>query len=461
MRIGRSQADVVQHVVARIGRVDARRAECRIIGVGIVVIVDGHRIRIEPLTAVAGRDQIGAERIGSAVVEPEGREIGSSADHAQFVLDALERIGRILFEPSPTGRHIGLKAVRVVGILDAGRRGSASGVRVEPVEHQIVLRRALQITRPQEPQVQGRVVVGFGIEIRRGTVAVACVFITPELQIAQYLVRDAAALLVRIAFLEVVDPALVLMVNRGDHRAEGVRAGEQAADAVASIETPPRAEFRVIHRRAAQRLITVAEVGVQKRRPAVLCPRSGHQVDRSPQRFGVPIGTQGLGQLDSAHDSRRKGIERGGPSAPERRRWVGCGQPHPAVGGSVQIGVHAADVDEPSLSRVGFKRNAGYALQSFGHVDVRKLDDLAQWLHFDDIRRLFFFFDCRRPTSRRAWLDDFLGRTFSTLGTGMPDIGGCGLTRWRALLADGGHSSNQDYGGGGGQHSQTRHFIPQ
>jgi hypothetical protein len=28
------------------------------------------------------------------------------------------------------------------------------------------------------------------------------------------------------------------------------------------------------------------------------------------------------------------------------------------------------------------------------------------------------------------------------------------------LLADGGHSSNQDYGGGG-QHSQTRHFIPQ
>jgi hypothetical protein len=84
----------------------------------------------------------------------------------------------------------------------------------------------------------------------------------------------------------------------------------------------------------------------------------------------------------------------------------------------------------------------------------------SAWLHFDDIRRLFFLFDGVRPIDGRARFDDLLGRTFSALGTGMPDIGGCGLIRWRVLLADGGHSSNQDYGGGG-QHSQTRHFIPQ
>ena len=79
------------------------------------------------------------------------------------------------------------------------------------------------------------------------------------------------------------------MINRGDHRAEGVRSGEQAADAVASVEAPARAEFRVIHRRAAQGLIAVAHVRVQKRRPAVLGPGSRHEIDRSAQRFGVPI----------------------------------------------------------------------------------------------------------------------------------------------------------------------------
>ena len=99
----------------------------------------------------------------------------------------------------------------------------------------------------------------------------------------------------------------------------------------------------------------------------------------------------------------------------------------------------------------------GMRCKSLGRIDVRQLDDLAQWLHFDDIGRLFLLFDGVRPIDRRARYDNLLGGDLLALGAGASDIGRCGLVRL-VLLTQGGR--NNDQGGGGRPHFQIRHVNP-
>src|SRR4029077_6650403 len=63
-------------------------------------------------------------------------------------------------------------------------------------------------------------------------------------------------------------------------------------------------------------------------------------------------------------------------------------QTHAPVGAGIQIGIETADIDEAPFARVGLERDPGDSLQCFGGVDVGQLDDLAQWLRVDNIRRL-------------------------------------------------------------------------
>ena len=99
---------------------------------------------------------------------------------------------------------------------------------------------AFQIAGPKKAQVKRRALARLRIEIGRGPVALAMILVAAKLQIAQDLVRHAAALLIGVALLHVVDPALVVMVNGGDHGTERVRAGKQTADAVAAVEASAR-----------------------------------------------------------------------------------------------------------------------------------------------------------------------------------------------------------------------------
>src|SRR3984885_710932 len=135
------------------------------------------------------------------------------------------------------------------------------------------------------------------------------ILIAAKLQIAQDLVRYAAALLIGVALFHIIDAARVLMIDGADHRAERVCPAKQTADAVPAVKAAPGAHLTVIHRGAAQRLVAGTYVRIEKRRAPMFRTGSGYQIDRAAERLRVHVRSRRLRQLNAADDAGGKGIE--------------------------------------------------------------------------------------------------------------------------------------------------------
>ena len=168
------------------------------------------------------------------------------------------------------------------------------------------------------------------------------------------------------AVFEVVDAAPVRVI----------RVGNDEAHRVARAETKAAGDAAFPYGRAAQRLDAAAERAFQQVVGAARhCARQ--DVDDAAQAFRIDVGRERFDDLHPADDPRRKRVERDGAAAALRRRRIRSGQPHAVEGRAVEVGVHAADVDEAAFARVGLERDARNALHRFGDVDVGQLLDFV------------------------------------------------------------------------------------
>src|SRR5580700_6402140 len=104
------------------------------------------------------------------------------------------------------------------------------------------------------------------------------ILIAPILQIGQYLVGYAAALVVGIALLDVVDTALIMVVDGTYDCTERVWASEPASQPITAIKAASAAEVHMTHCALTQLLVTAADICIEKRLSAVLGSGARNQI---------------------------------------------------------------------------------------------------------------------------------------------------------------------------------------
>ena len=213
-----------------------------------------------------------------------------------------------------------------------------------------MLVRGLQVAGPQQPQVQRGVIVRPGVEVGRDPIALALIFIAAKLQIAQHLVRHAVALLIGVALLDIVDAALILVIDGGDDGAEGVAPANRPPMPSPPSKLRPALTSRVIHRCAAQRLVAATQIGIKERRAAMLGPAARHEVDRAAESLGIHVRSQCLAELDAADDAGGERIEGDSATAAKGRGRIGGRQAHACVGRAIEIRIQPANIDEAPLA---------------------------------------------------------------------------------------------------------------
>ncbi len=406
------EANAVQLIIGWVGGIGAIGGlEQRITRVGDVVVSGAYRIRIDELSLVRIRQPIGALRNRGPVIELHTFGNAGAAEHQHRVLDTLLGIGQVLIVFGHAVIRIGWceKATRIrirLGrrrrtiIRAAVRRSGTAGIQAADVEVMILL--AFPIARHQEAQVKTVEFIGPGVDFATDAIALTMIIVAAQIEFAEQLVRHALRLLIAVSGFNVVDPALIVVINAGQQNADRARSGEQAADAIAAIETAADGAIDIEHRRIAQRFIAAASAAFDEQLAAVLIATARHQIDRAAERFGIEIGPVGLGQFNAADQAGRQHIESRRAAAAERRSRVRWRQAHTAVSRAIEIGIQPANADKTTFAGIGFQRYAGQPLQGFGGIDVRQFADFFQRLHFDQVRRLLLFRNRRRAIPRRA-----------------------------------------------------------
>ncbi|MGO9626440.1 MAG: hypothetical protein ACLP2Q_18520 [Steroidobacteraceae bacterium] len=235
------------------------------------------------------------------VIEFRTSDNALAADDRELIVDAFTGVRIVLVERcARRGESVRIdrrrRGGRAIEIPVRERRRSAAGV--QAAERQVVIGFELQIARPHEPCVKRVALIGFGVEIASKPVCFALIQIAPVIEVAQQLIRNAGALLITVGFLDIIDAASVLMVNRRQQSAECIGPREQAI-AVAR-EASARREAEVVYRRIAQIFVSTAHRDLGERLAALGVAAARHEVDRSTERLGVDVRAIRLGQLDAA-----------------------------------------------------------------------------------------------------------------------------------------------------------------
>ncbi len=372
------------------------------------------------LRGVGGVEQLGERRIleqgelrivGAALVVLPEIDVG--APIARLVVIVLD-IGR----PAVGGAIVHLEFIEPVLAADGEHRVPVGllqqdqvRLRLEPVDHVAGLVR------------RGRIAVELGVEVvlvgpllipghvQADIVAVVVIRLegelpaiaeAPAIVVVAAEVHAVVAAVAVVAGLDIVHPAPVVLARGGDHQGERGRVGDpagavrrdiaQALDrqlAMGEAETGAGGEAGCERARMVMKvLIAPAQFALEERMGEVLRgPR--RQFDLAAQALGLAIRRERLVDDDPVDRARGDGVElhRAPAAAGRRARREGVQQHDPAIGGAIEVGVDAADIDEAALARVGGERHARDTAQGLGGVVVRIFGDGLGRLDRHDHRR--------------------------------------------------------------------------
>ncbi len=352
--------------------------------VGAVVVAEGQALGAAELGAVVPGLVVGGPAVGRPVVEHRSAEVVDAAHDIDLVA-------------------VGLLLVRA-GQRQVGKGGETAamgrvGRVAQVVEGQAVLLHRFRVAGdvgPQEPEV---VVVGLDVELAAIAEAPAMVVVAPHLDVGVGPVDGRVV----VVLLDVVEAAPVGPPRRRHHQRERGGIGEEAGrhrlvaapafDVEAgTAEAEAGARRRLQVERAGmvvRRLVAPAGAGLEEG-PHDVGRAARRQVDRAAQALGLMVRQGGLVDDQAVDRAGGDGVVLHRPASAAKVGAPGEGveQRHAAEGGAGQVAVDAADVDEAALARVGGDRDAGYAAQGLGGVEVRVLQDGLRGLDVDQVRRL-------------------------------------------------------------------------
>ncbi len=159
---------------------------------------------------------------------------------------------------------------------------------------------------------------------------------------------------------------------------------------VVEAETGADGQFRRVRTAmVVQGLVAAAERRVGERLGDV-GGGARRQLDRAAQTLGVMIRHAGIGDDDAVDGAGRNGVVFDGAAAGAGRRAarIGVKQGHAPIGGAVQVGVDAADLDEAAFTGVARQRDARHAAQRLGGVEIGVFGDGFGRLDADQVGRV-------------------------------------------------------------------------
>ncbi len=351
--------------------------------VGRIVIGEGKALRAVELGAVILAHHERRPAVGRAVVQHDAAEMVGAAGYIDLVTVGFLFVGAGQGDVSRGG--------------EAGRMGRVRRV-AQVVIGQPVLLHGLGVAGDIRPQIITVAVVGIEIELAAIAEAPPVIVVAAKLDVRVGPVDSRVV----VVFFDVVEAPSVGSPRCGQHERERsgighpacarlIRAGLSLDDQVATVEAETAADHGFKIERPGvpvHGLVAPARRGLRER-PVDGRSRARRQVDRPAEALGLMVRQGRLVDHQAVDGAGGDGVVfHGAAAAPEiGAARIGVQQRHPAEGRTRQVSVDPSDVHEPAFAGVGGDRDAGYAAQGLGRVEVGVLQDGLGGLNVDDVRR--------------------------------------------------------------------------